>query len=164
MRASITRWLLVSAVFVVTATAFGPPSTSAKQSNKVRAFYLAGPEVQGSAALNACAAGFHMASLWEIHSVGSLRYETALGLQTDDSGFGPPTTAGWVRTGSFAFAQTAGAANCHAWTSTNTADFGTTVGLVFVWAPTNTTTSTVLPWLAQAVSCADRRPVWCVED
>ncbi len=54
-----------------------------------------------------------------------LRYDTALGLTQDDSGFGPPSGSqvqGWIRTGHASyggdeFSHFAGQVNCLTWTS-----------------------------------------------
>jgi hypothetical protein len=73
----------------------------------------------GSQALTACAAGFHMASLWEIFDPSNLQYDGTLGRTNDDSGFGPPTAdfflnGGWVRTGFGSSATGAvGETNCN---------------------------------------------------
>ena len=55
-----------------------------------KSFYLTRVTHNASQALSACAEGYHMASLWEIHDPSNLRYDTELGFTTDDSGFGPP--------------------------------------------------------------------------
>ena len=55
-----------------------------------RQFCLTKTGFNGSQALTACAAGYHMASLWEIFDTTVLRYNTALGLTKPDSGSGPP--------------------------------------------------------------------------
>jgi hypothetical protein len=84
-----------------------------------RMFYLTQTAVPGDQALTACAVGYHMASLWEIHEPSNLRYNTRLGVTQDDSGFGPPTgMEGWMRTGSVNNVQNQpGLANCNSWTS-----------------------------------------------
>jgi hypothetical protein len=67
---------------------------------KARKFYLTKTEFTGSQPLTACAKKFHMASMWEIFDVSTLRYDTENGFTLDDSGSGPPTNFfGWVRTG-----------------------------------------------------------------
>ncbi len=56
-----------------------------------RKFYLTKTLHTGAQALSACATGYHMASLWEIHDPTNLRYNTELGFTSgSDSGFGPP--------------------------------------------------------------------------
>ena len=66
---------------------------------KARKFYLTQNTFTGSQALTACADRYHMASLWEIFEVSTLRYDSENGLTLDDSGSGPPVAAGWARTG-----------------------------------------------------------------
>src|SRR4030095_12687199 len=91
-----------------------------------RQFYLTQSTHDGAHALSACAMGYHMASIWEIHDMSNLRYNTELGLTQDDSGFGPPSGfSGWIRTGSIANnPPTAGFGNCQSWTSSSVADYG----------------------------------------
>jgi hypothetical protein len=94
-----------------------------------RKFYLTKTFTHtGAETLSACAAGYHMASLWEIHDPTNLRYDTELGFTESDSGFGPPTHGGWIRTGGAAnTVGGAGVGNCNAWKSASGADFGTIV-------------------------------------
>ncbi len=58
--------------------------------NGPRKFYLTKTYHNGAQALSACATGYHMASMWEIHQPSNLRYDTDLGFIVADSGFGPP--------------------------------------------------------------------------
>jgi len=103
-----------------------------------------------------------MASLWEIHDPTSLRYDRDLGLTQDDSGFGPPATPGWIRTGSFALSSgPAGLVNCGAWTSANAIDNGTTVSPPGFWTNPGATSS---PWASNMNPCSTPEPVWCVQD
>jgi hypothetical protein len=129
-------------------------------------FYLTTNEVQGSQALTSCAAGFHMASLWEVFDTTDLEYDTSLGFTQADSGFGPPSgSRGWIRTGFEADTSfsVVGRGNCAAWTSTSGTDYGTIVRLTPFWsgAPNHVHVS---PWLAEARACDVTAPVWCVED
>jgi hypothetical protein len=107
-----------------------------------------------------------MASLWEILDPSNLRYNTELGLTTDDSGFGPPsgiTGIGWIRTGHFASpVPPAGQANCIAWTSANSQHFGTSIYLNNNWESTDV--RVVGPWLHTVVTCNALMRVWCVQD
>jgi hypothetical protein len=71
-----------------------------------REYYLTTAPVVANQALSACAAGFHMASLWEIQDPSNLDYNIVLGYALNaDQGHGPPTfdgigvISGWVRTG-----------------------------------------------------------------
>lgn len=124
-----------------------------------RKFYLTRTVHAGNEVLTACAGGYHMASLWEIHDPTYLRYSTELGFTTDDSGFGPPALReGWIRTGSNASTK-----NCQAWTSASAADTGIPVSLTTesLWASPPVVVS---PWGAQPFSCNFSFPVWCVQD
>jgi hypothetical protein len=133
-----------------------------------RKFYLTKPFTHtGAQTLSACAAGYHMASLWEIHDPTNLRYDTELGFTESDSGFGPPTHGGWIRTGGVAnTVGGAGVGNCNAWTSANGADFGTIVFLANDWATPlfGWPVTVVDPWVAQANTCDFPSRVWCVQD
>ena len=112
-----------------------------------RKFYLTPTEHDGSQALSACAAGYHMASLWEIHEPSNLRYDTDLGATLDDSGFGPPALPGLVRTGGDAI-FTFGRPNCRAWTRNSANDSGTIANLNFD-LPTE-----VSPWRVSSSVCS----------
>ncbi len=76
-----------------------------------RRYYLAPLNYSGSQALTACAAGFHMASLWEIFDFTALTYDRSLGIVRPDSSAGPPAggsaASGWVRTAGFLQRSTA---------------------------------------------------------
>lgn len=117
----------------------------------------------GGDAKDACAPGYHMASLWEILDPSNLRYNSALGATRDDSGSGPPSfRAGWVRTGyGNSAADFAGQANCNGWSSSSGSDNGT-----FVYLPNDWTAShTIHVWEAGVVACsAPLLSVWCVAD
>lgn len=130
----------------------------------LRKFYLTQTSHSGSQALTACAAGYHMASLWEIFDTSNLKYDTALGLTTADSGFGPPHVAGWIRTGNVT-AETGnvlGIGNCNAWTSASFDHFGTEVRLPVFWNFTPATD--ISPWDANSIHCSAPISVWCVQD
>jgi hypothetical protein len=146
-----------------------------------RKFYMTSSFPQGNAALTACVAGYHMASLQELLDVGTLQYATELGSTAHslpDSGSGPPfSTLAFVRTGvsdPAAGNTVAGNANCNVWTSNSTTEFGTVIALKPTWADAPTTVS---PWDAITKACdnvSDATPpagttgarvhVWCVED
>jgi hypothetical protein len=114
-------------------------------------------------ACGAVPAGFHMASLWEIFEPSHLRYDTALGVT--DGGLGlrcSDRDSRMVRTGAGPSGfQPAPRANCHAWASSEAADFGTLVALSAAWAFDGLGAS---PWAAVDDTCSSARPVWCVED
>lgn len=126
-------------------------------------YYLTQTTHNGNQALTACAAGYHMASLWEIFDTSNLRYNTELGLTRADSGFGPTFSDGWIRTG-FTSSGTlqAGFGNCRTWTSASGSDGGTTVALPADWNSTNVTP--ISPWNAGAFQCNQPLNVWCVQD
>jgi hypothetical protein len=138
-------------------------------SGTTRGFYLTGGNgVPGNQALQKCAAGFHMASLWEILDPSSLVYDTSRGLTLGDGA--PPTGfPGWVRTGFSPYSTPGdhGRANCQAWSSTGPIDSGTTARLRSDWRETNTTppvTPPLWPWEISGSLCAFPQAVWCVQD
>src|SRR5262245_60366073 len=90
-------------LLAVCALTIGAP-TLVEAKNK---FYLTKDGFQGNAVLTACDAGFHMASLWEIHDPSNLQYDTR-GFTLADAGSGPPAVLGWIRTGIFASASGGG--------------------------------------------------------
>lgn len=145
------------------------PDGSVQTSAALRkTFYLSTTYEYGDTALTGCDAGFHMASLWEILDVGSLRYGTYRGFLHDDSGYGPPTGSdaeGWIRTGAVVVLNTTepGRASCSAWTSE--VGSGTTVRLSDSWQPLAAGTETGLePWRVGFRACSDTTHVWCVSD
>jgi hypothetical protein len=141
--------------------AAGAPVSGAKP-----LYYLTPQGLAGDEALTACAAGFHMAALWEIFDPSTNQYDTTRGRTAADAGFGPPTEIyRWIRTGFSASGRTsgqqgAGRDNCEAWTIDHQGQ-GTMVALSSAWggAPTR-----IGPWQARTTGCAESRPVWCVED
>jgi hypothetical protein len=132
-----------------------------------RRFYVTQDVHDGSQALSACAAGFHMASLWEILDPAQLQYDTALGQTSQDSGFGPPSRwAGWIRTGkpSNFGSGGAGGASCAGY-STAEGLLGTTLYLTSFWDVTVVPSELVAPWWRGNTSqCETERAVWCVQD
>ncbi len=132
--------------------------------NARRQFYIAPVAVAGNAPLTACAAGYHMASLWEIYDVTELQYNATLGAAQADSGNGPPTGFyGWIRTGALSTVSGgAGGANCDTWTSNSGVDSGTAVILPNGW--TSASVSLISPWFATTQTCSQLLRVWCVED
>jgi hypothetical protein len=131
---------------------------------ELRRYYLTATLHKGNEALTACAAGFHMASLWEIHDPSNLRYDTALGFKLSDSGFGPPTgNPGWIRTGSDAGeTEIQGSANCNAWTSDSPFGVGARVFLPRTWSRTDG--PVITPWLSSDEACFEPMRVWCVQN
>jgi hypothetical protein len=118
-----------------------------------RAYYVTRTTHTGSQALTACAAGYHMASVFEIFVPAVLRYETALGAASFDSGFGPPSGeagVGWVRTGDPL------GPHCDAWTI----DEGPGSA-----AALNPSGDPVSPHLQLGTrDCASPASVWCIQD
>jgi hypothetical protein len=130
----------------------------------LRRFYLTQSPFNGAQAPSACAAGYHMASLWEILDLSNLQYDTSIGFMRADSGFGPPTLAeGWVRTGApLQNEDTPGIGSCLAYTTTNSNLFGTSVNLPQEF---NSTQLTVIsPWDSSTPTCDQQVRVWCVQD
>jgi hypothetical protein len=129
---------------------------------RFRRFYITKTPTNGAGARTACAPGYHMASLWEIHEPTLLQYETTLGAGAPDLGFGPPSDyLAWVRTGANTEDPEPGAKHCNGWTSASASASGTVVMLSDDWRSSNVAT---WPWLAQTELCSSPRPVWCVED
>ena len=130
-----------------------------------KSYYLTQTTHTGSQALTACAEGYHMASLWEIFDTSNLRYNTELGFNNADSGFGPPSgNSGWIRTGgvptNFNFP---GVGNCNAWISASSADRGTVAALTPFWDSLNVTVIT--PWQSSSTtSCNSNIKLWCMQD
>jgi len=150
--------------------AFGMDSVSASSPQAVaagptglRQFYISTGTniVDGANATSACAAGYHMASLWEIYDTSNLEYNTSLGAFTDDNGQGPPNLFGWVRTGWGAdTSTTAGRANCNAWKSDHSGSNGTVVMLEPDWE----NVTGIPTWYSSVKSCDKTTPVYCIED
>lgn len=140
------------------------PSVSAVEKKGLRAFYLTQDFHDGKQAPTACAAGFHMASMWEILDPSNLRYDTTLGVTRDDSGSGPPIARGWIRTGDGAIASPVSNANCNAWTSNEFEDRGTEINLIPANSWALVPASAGSPWISSLVTCFEIERVWCVED
>ena len=131
-----------------------------------RQFYLTPATHNGSQALSACVAGYHMASVWEMFDTSNIRYNTELGFTQADSGSGPPSgspdTFGWVRTGNVASTVTGpGQANCDAWKSADEHHFGTGANLPTNWLSDVPRTG---PWAIGGPACNVSLRVWCVQD
>ena len=142
---------------------------------RARRYYLTKDTFDGASALTACAAGFHMASLFEIFDPSALVYDTTLGFTSADSGSGPPArvtdpdtgfiVVGWIRTGEGTFgAGVTGVANCNAWTSNSHSDVGSTSRLSSNWLDAGHSLSTVSPWQPVNTYCDGTTRVWCVQD
>lgn len=154
--------LLGYLVFGHEEAAASSPKTTSQGSAGMRQFYLSSlNSYDGSNADTAFATGYHFASLWEILDPSNLKYNTVLGFTRLDSGSGPPTVAGWVRTGYWSnnSPNIAGQANCNTWTTTS--DYGTSAGLVSNW---NAGTEDMHVWEVFSPECSGTGRVWCVED
>ena len=128
----------------------------------MRQFYLTSENFDGDQVLNACAAGYHMASLWEITDPSNLNYNTALGRTRPDSGQGPPFEWGWVRTGYESYSSAInGRANCDSWTDDYDLDFGTMASLPSDWAGGE---DHIGVWTTLVLPCDIPVAVWCIED
>jgi hypothetical protein len=168
MAVILSAALLSTGLLVYLALGWGRVSAAGPQapavgSSGLRQYYLSdtGAYVNGADAdTEACAAGYHMASLWEIWDNSNLEYNNALGYDNDDSGQGPPTwESGWVRTGNDSSnSGTAGEGNCLNWSSNSSLDAGTILRLNYDWS------FDVEGWLASSMACHVSMRVWCIED
>ncbi len=139
-------------------TSLSPLVTAAS----MRQYYVTKTTHPAAEATTACAAGYHMASLWEILDTSNLRYNTTLGYTYMRHGKGPPTeVAGWVRTGYISATHgTPGQINCSAWTSPSLTEWGTRVWLISDW----TSAGDIHVWQGLIAACGTSARVWCVED
>jgi hypothetical protein len=128
-----------------------------------RHFYLTSANYATNQVKTVCAAGYHMASLWEILDVSNLvyDYDHPAAYNKADSGYGPPSNwYGWVRTGyDSSGSTTTGAGNCLNWTSTSSPNNGVSVRLSDTW---ETAPGDIFTWDATSFGCGFTGPVWCV--
>jgi hypothetical protein len=136
-------------------------ATAQAASTGMRQFYLSSTPFDGNEVLGACAAGYHMASFWEIADPSNLKYNTDLGSKLSDSGQGPPATQGWVRTGYISGTDVTGRANCALWTSDSSGDSGSHAFFHSEWDGAHAELSV---WSVGTTICSSERRVWCVED
>jgi hypothetical protein len=155
--------ITLDSVGVPTLSAAGDVGSAATGAG-IRHFYLTSLSYYSNTALNACASGYHMASLWEILNVSDLTYDydQPSARVHDDSGFGPPSGRnGWVRTGYISdYSNTPGTANCQNWSNTGGSLYGTKVMLSTTWeaAPGH-----ISAWDASVDFCSFVGPVWCAK-
>jgi hypothetical protein len=127
----------------------------------LRRYYLSTGIGTGATAPAVCAAGFHMASAFELRDTSQLEYFIPLGDAEADSGRGPVSNnSGWVHTGDASSTTT----NCSGFTSAAAAQTGYRMILRF---PTNWNdpATQLSPWQASAaVACNLATNVWCIED
>ena len=149
--------------FVLPSSAQQPPPFA------LRKFYLTKTDAfDGAQALNACAAGYHMAALWEIIDPSNLVYDTARGFvlpdqPNDQLSSVPAGESGWIRTSGRGDTST----NCRGWTSNSDAHNGNVVLL-----PDDTidgrgwddAAQTVSPWKPGRLNCINENRVWCVQN
>ena len=141
-----------------------------------RQFYLTRSSVQGNQVLTSCAAGFHMASRFEIANLSGVIYDSKRGASSADSGSGPPSAAatysssgpsGWIRTGGDARytrpadAAGSGSTNCAVWSSNSHDAYGTVATLKDRFASDNGAPAL---WDGRDERCDVPHPVWCVGD
>jgi hypothetical protein len=137
----------------------------------VRHYYLTDTLHTGDNVVNACAPGYHFASVWEIADPSSLKYDTTWGLTSPDSGSGPPVAIdlfgvyhvlGWVRTGyTDTILDTPGQANCAGWTSSGSRASGTVANLPSSW---DAGEQDIGVWNVGISACNYSLSVWCVQD
>jgi hypothetical protein len=116
-------------------------------------YYLTEGVYQGDEVLEACADGYHLASVWELLDVSDLTYNRHLGISTPDSGYGPPAGyhPGWLRRGDLAD-------NCEGWSSIEPETMGLVGWLDYSDLETGN------GWVRQPIDCGDTAHVWCVSD
>ena len=129
-------------------------------------YYLTQANYSSDKALTACAAGYRMASLWEIVDPSNLTYAHGQpdAFTRSDSGEGPPGDwYGRVQTGAHASTvDSAGTGNCAAWTSVSGDHNGTFVRLANAWETPPGEIGGI--WDANAFACSFVGPVWCIQD
>ncbi len=156
-------WIPVGSVGVAPAASAAPAAPTAAGAG--RHYYLTNANYATNLAKTACAAGYHMASFWEILDVSNLiyDYDHPAAHTKADSGYGPPSFwNGWVRTGwDSSGSTTTGSGNCLNWTSNSSADSGVTVRLSRTW---ETAPGDIFTWDATSWPCNIVGPVWCVRD
>jgi len=157
-------WLVAGVILGVAVASWKSADAAQARTPVLRKFYLTQSTVQGANADIACAAGYHMASLWEIFDTSNLQYDTTLGVTAVDAGAGPPAVVtGWIRTGNAPSGTSAapGEANCNAWSSSFSTDIGSFAGLPGTWHVAGTR---IDPWVGDAVTCDVAKRVWCVQN
>ena len=86
---TIIQKLLVPTAVAVLITAAPALAQNPARTDNRRTVYLTLQLFDPSQAVNACAAGHHMASVFELLDPSNLKYDTTLGVQQEDSGQGP---------------------------------------------------------------------------
>jgi hypothetical protein len=124
-----------------------------------RRYYLSRTPVDGSQPATQCAAGYHMASRWELADPSGLEYDAVNGQTLPEAGSGPPVEVGWARNGTMLFPDQVGWANCSGWSTTS--GMGTVVTLSPTWGLPS---GTHAPWNIGLHFCGNPNAVWCIED
>jgi hypothetical protein len=160
--------LLLVALALALVVSFGDAQASRRpiqptfNAMQTGSYYLTSGSYTGDLADEACTAGYHMATLWEILDTSNLVYDTSLGYQhtPGDGGAGPPTAVwGWVRTGAVgSIGTTPGSGNCAVWTYGLEDTYGTVISLPNNWI---TPGSTMGPWVSGIRECNQPQRVWC---
>lgn len=120
-------------------------------------FYLS--KTVGSTATAQCAAGYHMASIYELTMPGVMRYNTTLGYTTGDSGSGPPAGYyGWARNGLASGNLGDGTGNCNAYTTTSGS------GTKYFMLVENIGVNLLVAMSPATGSCSLGVRVWCIQD
>ena len=133
-----------------------------------RHYYVTAASFNGSQAPGACAAGYHMASIWDLMDLPSMIYDTNLGFSFAGAGDGPPLAVkGWIRTGWFSSSASSLGANCLQYSVTSGS--GTTAGLDLRGVYFNDDgafdiTLAESPWGTEVRLCNLPTPVWCAQD
>jgi hypothetical protein len=157
---SILGWLVAGVILGVaigswrSANAAGPPSVQVAP----RQYYLTQNDTyDGISADQACATGYHMASIFEILDPSNLQYNTSLGYTQGDSGAGPPHEVdGWIRSGD----QNDLDLNCAGWTTAGAGAYGPIATLSY-----DLVAGAESPWtVTTGRICSETRRVWCMQN
>jgi hypothetical protein len=126
-------------------------------------FYVTSGLFAGNQALTACAAGYHLASYWEIHEPSNFAYDRGRGLRNANYQFGPPVAEGsgtydplqaWLDNGR----TPASNSNCSGWI-----DSSGSQGLTAYLASRETNYNTPY-YLFGNTDCGEQHHVWCASD
>lgn len=122
-----------------------------------RSVYLSTTYHQGNEVLDACADGYHFASITELLDIFGMTYNTELGAVGDDSGLGAPLGGeGWVRSAESPEPEV----SCSFWTSNDVQQTGSATTL---WDITDDGRHNP-EWLDFDISCDSSWRVYCVSD
>jgi len=157
-RLSYSAPIIIVTLFALVLVA-EPPSARAQG---LKLYYLTASSFAGDVATQACATGYHMASIAELSDLGNHRYvifDPDAYKANGDQGHGPPTNIyGWLRTGE----TTSATSNCSLWKSTSSGDTGLTAAITINIGGAPSVQALV--WDLESDSCTATNHVWCVED